>query len=211
MPREQKTPHQRKERICNALVKASRGARVVIDKSSNACFGAAWHMGFRPHDDATTRQLITRMVVEGEKAFASAHALHAFEAQLPPPPDNSHSQFVFEPLERATHAPLLVVVLCDPATASRLTSLGSFPSGRLAKIAVGGPTCRMSIVYPLATGEITVTLFDPISRALCRLAKEYLAVSIPYRLVPEIIAHIPASGAGTARIEFPRSLRDLLR
>ena len=35
----------KKARICRAILDAGKGATLQIDKTTNACFGASWHLG----------------------------------------------------------------------------------------------------------------------------------------------------------------------
>lgn len=204
-------PGDKKVRVCRAILSAGKGETVQISKENNACFGAAWHMGFRKMDDTKVMGMIEKFVVEGEKLFASYDALDTLVSQMGDVPDNSRMYFLLSPLEKAEFEPELVIVICNAEAACRLLTLATFSDGIMPKIKIGGPTCRMAITYPLLTGELNISFYDYTARTLCNVEKDKLLISIPYGRMPQIVESIDICSAGRAKIEFPPEFRKLLQ
>ena len=201
----------KKLRICRAILDAGKGQTLQIDKQSNACFGAAWHLGFHKITDKKVLAMVKKFVVEGEKLFCSYAALDKLVSQMEEVPDNSGSYFLLVPLESAQVEPELVIFICNAEAACRLLTLATFIDGIMPKIKIGGPTCRMSIIYPLLTQELNLSFYDYTARKICNVEKDKLLVSIPYKKIPLIIDSIDRCTAGRAKIEYPQEFREFLQ
>lgn len=204
------TPEKRL-RICRAILDAGKGQALQIDKANNACFGAGWHLGFHKIKDPKITEMVKKFVVEGEKFFCSYAALDNLLAQMEEPPDNSGNYFILSPLEKAELEPQLVIFIADAEAACRLLTLVTFLDGKMPKIKIGGPTCRLSIIYPLVSGELNISFYDYAARKLCNVEKDKLLVTIPYKKIPQIVSSIDIYSAGRAKIEFPPEFRQFLQ
>src|SRR4030042_5701478 len=132
-------------------------------------------------------------------------------SQMEPAPDNADSYFVLAPLEKADFLPQLVLFIVNPEAACRLLTFVTFLDGLMPRIKIGGPTCRMGIIYPLLTGEVNLSFYDYTARKMCNVEKDKLLISIPYGKMPDIIKSIDKCSAGCAKIEFPLEFRELLQ
>lgn len=204
-------PADKKVRICRAILEAGRGQTLAVDKSNNACFGAAWHLGFRRIRDERVAQMVRKFVVEGEKLFCSYQALDNLLFGLEDPPDNSGSHFLLSPMENAQEEPALVVFICNAEQACRLLTLAIFQDGRMPSIKIGGPTCRMSLVYPMQSGEVNLSFYDYTARRICNVEQDKLLISLPYGKVPAMFENIEKCSAGKAKISFPAEFRQFLQ
>ncbi|UCC94405.1 MAG: DUF169 domain-containing protein [Candidatus Omnitrophota bacterium] len=203
--------HQGKVRICRAILDAASGKSLYVCRENNACFGAAWHLGFHKMRDSKVFDMTKKFIVEGEKLFSSYKALDTLLAQMQNPPDNSNMCFQLSPLEKTEQKPQLVIFVCTPHVACRLLTLAMFLDGIMPKIKIGGPTCKMAIIYPLFTGEVNVSFYDYTARKMCNVEKDKLLVSIPYKRIPQIIESIDKCTAGRAKMEFPQEFREFLQ
>jgi uncharacterized protein (DUF169 family) len=79
------------------------------------------------------------------------------------------------------------------------------------RIKIGGPACRMAITYPLVTGELNISFYDYTARKMCRVERDKLLVSVPYKRIPQIIESIDECSAGTAKVEYPQEFREFLQ
>jgi uncharacterized protein (DUF169 family) len=201
----------KKIRICRAILDAGRGEVLQINKINNACFGASWHLGFHKIKEQKVADMVKKFVVEGEKLFCSYQALDNLLSQMEEPPDNSDSYFVLSPLEKAEFKPQLVIFIINPEAACRLLTLVTFIDGVMPKIKIGGPTCRMGIIYPLLTGEVNISFYDYTARKMCNVDKDKLLITIPYTKIPLIMESIDKCSAGKAKIEFPPEFREFLQ
>jgi uncharacterized protein (DUF169 family) len=201
----------KKVRICRAILDAAGGEVIHLDKATNACFGASWHLGFSQIKDQKTINMIKKFVVEGEKLFCSYESLDKLISQMAPPPDNSDSYFLLTAMEKAQNKPQLVIFIVNAEAACRLLTLVTFLDGNMPKIQIGGPTCRMSVIYPLITGEVNLSFYDYTARKMCNVEKDKLLISIPYDKISKIIGAINKCSAGEAKIEFPPEFREFLQ
>ena len=202
---------EKKIRICRAILDAGKGEILQLDKNNNACFGAAWHLGFQKLKDPKVINMVKKFVVEGEKLFCSYETLDNLMSQFEKTPDNSNSYFVLSPMEKTEFTPQLVIFICDAQNACRLFTLATFTDGIMPKIKIGGPTCRMSIMYPLVTGEVNLSFYDYTARKICNVEQDKLLISIPYKKIPSIIESIDKCSAGKAKIEYPAEFRQFLQ
>jgi uncharacterized protein (DUF169 family) len=201
----------KKVRICRAILDAGRGATLEIGKANNACFGAGWHLGFYQMKDPKIIAMVKKFVVEGEKLFCSYEALDNLISQMEAPADNSESYFLLAPMETAEFQPDLVIFIVDAEAACRLLTFITFLDGNMPKIKIGGPTCRLAVIYPLVTAEVNVSFYDYTARKMCNVPKDKLVVSIPYSKMHKIIDSIDKCSAGRAKIEFPAEFRQFLQ
>lgn len=204
-------PGQGKVRICRAILDAGTGKSLKVNKQNNACFGASWHLGFNQIKDPQVIKMIKKFVVEGEKLFCSYEALDKLIFQMEENPDNSNSCFTLSALSNIEYEPELVIFICNPEQACRLLTFVTFFDGVMPKIKIGGPTCRMAIMYPLLTGEVNISFQDSTARKMCRMDKNLLFVSMPTKWIPKIVENIDKCSAGTAKIEFPPEFRQFLQ
>jgi uncharacterized protein (DUF169 family) len=204
-------PSNEKIRVCRAILDSGKGKVICLNKTNNACFGAAWHMGFYKMRDPKIISMVKRFIVEGEKLFSSYKALDNLINQFGKVPDNTNSYFVLSPLEKHEFRPDLVIFIVNPEVACRILTFVTFTDGIMPRIKVGGPTCRMSITYPLQTGEVNLSFYDYTARKMCNLEKDKLIISIPYNKIPVIIKNIDKCSAGKAKLEFPQELREFLQ
>jgi len=204
-------PSDKRVRICRALLDAGRGEVVRIDKANNACFGASWHLGFRKISDQRVLDMVKKFVVEGEKLFCSYDALENLIKEMQPPPDTSAKHFLLSPLEGAQHQPDLCVFVCNAEAACRLLTLSVFIDGKMPRIQIGGPTCRMSLIYPLLSQEVNISFYDYTARKICNVEKDKLLVTVPYQRMASLVKAVDTCSAGRAKIEFPPEFRQFLQ
>ncbi|MGD9015269.1 MAG: DUF169 domain-containing protein [Candidatus Omnitrophota bacterium] len=201
----------KKVRICRAILEAGKGESFQISQRTNACFGAAWHLGLYQLKDANVIKMLKKFVVEGEKLFCSYQALDKLIQQMGDIPDNSDSYFLLSPLEKCEFTPGLIIFICDANAACRLLTLAIFIDGIMPKVKIGGPTCRMAVMYPLLEREINLSFYDYTARKICNVPKDKLLVSVPYAKIPQMVNSIDKCSAGIAKIEYPQEFREFLK
>ena len=198
-------------RICRAILDAGKGSVLQVSKANNACFGASWHLGFQKISDPKILDMVKKFVVEGEKLFCSSQALDTLMSQMDDVGDNSGNTFLLAPLESCTFKPQLVIFIANAEASCRILTLVTFLDGVMPGIKIGGPTCRLGIMYPLSTGEVNISFYDYTARKICNVEKDKLIVSIPYPKIPRIIESIEKCSAGKAKIEYPQEFREFLQ
>lgn len=201
----------KKVRTCRAILDAGKGQTLYVNKANNACFGASWHLGFHKIKDNKVRDMVNKFVVEGEKLFSSYAALDNLMRECVEPPDNSDSYFLFAPMERAEQEPQIVIFVVNAEAACRLLTFLTFFEGRMPKFEFGGPTCRMSIIYPMISGEANISFYDYTARKMCNVEKDKLIVTLPYATVVKIIQNLDNCSGGRAKVEFPPEFRAFLQ
>ena len=78
-------------------------------------------------------------------------------------------------------------------------------------IKIGGPTCRMAIIYSLIKKAVNISFYDYTARRVCAVEKDKLLVTVPYKTVVDISNNIDKCSAGTAFIECPSEFKNFLR
>lgn len=189
-------------RICKAILEAASGESKVIGKSNNACFGSGWHLGFQGKAKSKLVTLAKKFVVEREKLFASYQALDNLISQMDEAPFQDNLAYLLEPFDKAKRKPEIVVFVVDPEAACRLLALATFVDGVMPKIKIGGPTCRLAIIYPLLTGNLNISFYDYTARKICSVPKDKLLVSAPYSKVLEMAQNLDSCSAGIAKIDY---------
>ena len=202
---------EKKVRICKAILDAGKGQTLVLAKDNNLCFGASWHLGFHKIKDPKVQEMVNKFVVEGEKLFCSYEALANLMTQMEEVPDNTGSYFLLSPMEHAAQIPQIVIFIVNAEAACRLLTFVTFFDGQMPAIKIGGPTCRLSIMYPLLTGQVNISFYDHTARKLCNVEKDKLIVTLPYAMIPRIISSIDTCSGGRARMEFPPEFRAFLQ
>ncbi|MCM8795863.1 MAG: DUF169 domain-containing protein, partial [Candidatus Omnitrophica bacterium] len=110
----------KKVRICRAILDSGKGEILQVNRKNNACFGAAWHLGFNRFKDQKIMHMVKKFVVEGEKLFSSYESLERLIEQMEELPDNRDAYFVLSPLEKADFIPQTVIFICNAEQACRL-------------------------------------------------------------------------------------------
>jgi uncharacterized protein (DUF169 family) len=87
----------------------------------------------------------------------------------------------------------------------------AFADGVMPKIKIGGPTCRMAVIYSLLAGKVNISFYDYTARKMCQVDKDKLLITIPYKMVPAIVADLGKCTAGMAKIEYPPEFREFLK
>lgn len=200
-----------KTRICRAILDAGSGKTIQLDKTNNICFGGSWHLGFSQVKDSKAAEMLKKFVVEAEKVVCSLSALDNLLQHMDAPPDNSQNHFLLAPMEKSEFQPDLIIFIVNPDAACKLLTLAIFPDGEMPNIKIGGPTCRLGIIYPLVKNEMNISFYDHTARKLCNVEKDKLLVSIPYNRIPKIAESIDKCSAGRAKIECPPEFKGFLQ
>lgn len=183
--------------VCSVLLKARNGEIICLSKAKCTCPGGKWHLGF-----AEKRIGLEKILVEGEKLWATvaiARQSIGNTHKIAPPPLGLTKYIVFSPMNKAKLRPDLVTILCNPGQASRLVFLADY-HGDPVKPQVLGSLCWSAITYPLISGNLNVTMGDPTARRHHKYDSNELIVSIPYRMIPNIMEALQYSTAGKGKM-----------
>ncbi|MDD5044808.1 MAG: DUF169 domain-containing protein [Candidatus Omnitrophica bacterium] len=201
---------KKKARICRAILDAARGEAIEIDKTNNVCMGAGWHLGFTPITDMARAEIFKKILVEKEKLFSSIEALDKMISQMPPAPDNRDAYFSLAPLEKSEFKPELVIFVVNPEAACKVLTLATYTDGAMPEIKIGGPVCRLGIIYPLVTGEVNISFYDHTARKICHVEKDKLLISVPYEKILKMVESLDTCSAGRAKITYPLELGNIV-
>ena len=154
--------------------------------------------------------MLQRFLVHGEKLFCSITAFHRAMTLAAQPPLGLADQVLFAPFEAAATEPDLVLFLGNAEQACRLITLATYSSGISPRTELVGSACHMAITYPLVSGEVNVSFLDYTARRMKKYDPNELIVSIPYHRMPDLVANISRSTAGTAKTEIPPEFAHLM-
>ena len=183
--------------VCTTLLKVRDGEIIRLNKTKCSCPGGRWHLGL-----GEKRDKLEKVLVAGEKLWASvaiARQSIGTTHKIAPPPKNLANYIVFSPLDKAELRPDLIVILCNPGQASRLVFLADY-HGDPVKPETLGSLCWSAITYPLMTGNMNISVGDPTARRHHGYDDNELLVSIPYRMIPNIMEAMEYSTAGKGKM-----------
>ncbi|MBC7287300.1 MAG: DUF169 domain-containing protein [Armatimonadetes bacterium] len=194
-------------RACTALCRAASGEVIDMTAQTSACPGGSYYLGFSklsPLGNPATRDFL----INGEKLFSGPAALlRALKLRDAQPPTGLAEHVIFAPLAQAPVEPDVVVFICNCSQAARLVALAYYFDGMPMRCDPTGSMCMSAITYPLVTGRFNITLGDTTARRMEKLGPDEMLVSVPWSMMHRLVAAIDRSSAGTARIEFPESMR----
>ncbi len=199
----------RKIWACRAFQAARDGEVVNLTAETSGCPGGTTYMGLGAMPVEHT-ETIADFLVNGEKLMASRAVFFRARAHSIPPPDMG-KVVVISALEKAELEPHLVMFLCNPLQASRLTTLANFETGEPMDVRVSGSTCQTAVAIPLFTGKLNISLVDTTSRHMQKYDPGELIVSIPMHLMHAVMRSIDRCSAGRATIEWPEEMKKLMQ
>jgi uncharacterized protein (DUF169 family) len=181
--------------VCGAILRASEGKRIVLSMETCACPGGVKHLGLGE------AKVPVKLLVEGEKLWADLAAFYrSSEAtrRIAEPLKGLGRNVVLYPLKEGIYDPDLVILLVNAEQACRLVTLNQFWDGRQSSMEMRGSLCWSSITYPLASGNMNVSLGDISARRMEGWDPNLLIVSIPVRRLDGILKAMDLSTAGAA-------------
>ena len=193
--------------VCSALLKVRDGEIICLSKLKCTCPGGRWHLGL-----GEKRDKLEKVLVAGEKLWASvavARQSIGHTHRIAPPPKGLANHIVFSPLNKAELRPDLIIILCNAGQASRFVFLADY-HGDPVKPETLGSLCWSAITYPLMTGNLNMTVGDPTARRHHGYDDNELLVSIPYRMMANIMVAMEHSTAGKGKMApwFEKVSRD---
>ena len=200
-----------KYRACSALRAASGGQTVVLCATNSTCPGGSTFLGLRlppPEQGKVLREFL----IKGEKIFASPAALHRASALTKAkPPFGTADYVVFAPLEGAELKPDVAIFTCNAWQAARLIGLAYYRDGMPMECDPIGALCRSVMTYPFVTGKVNVSFGDITARKSEHIPADELFISLPYPHLQSVVESIAGCSCGTAKVEFPPAMRELIR
>ena len=198
----------KKCRVCNAFLQARDGQTVDLTAESSACPGGTWYLGLGDPPKGERARAHKEFLIDGEKLFCDLAVYFRSQsitgAQVP---RGLADHVIFSPLEKSEQEPQLVLFICNPEQACRLVTLDLYTRGISPQLRMAGATCYQAVTYPLASGELNVSLMDYTSRRMPGYKASDMLVTVPYHRLHGIIRAIPRCTAGTAKMELPEAFR----
>ncbi len=183
--------------VCQALERAAHGEVLRITAQTCGCAGGLVSLGLG-QTPAEGRERLVDFLVGREKVYCSRVAMHRGR-QAVPPLVGVGSHVAFAPLCSAEALPDIVVFVGQPGLLHHLLGLASYWDGRSMKAELAGPACRTVVAYPLATGEVGLSLLDHGARRLAGFGPSELAVAVPLHRMIEVMQAL-GRGIGGERI-----------
>lgn len=201
------TSDGRKHRVCDAFLCVRDGKIIDLTSSTSTCTGGTSSLGLCERPKGEGDKALKEFLVNGEKLYCSIAAFKRSQALTLPPPLGLADHVVLSPLNKAEFRPDIVMFICNAEQACRLVTLDSYDTGIPPRIAMSGSTCYQAVAYPIASGELNVSLMDYTSRHIRGYKPDDLLVSIPYHRFFGIMRSLDHCTAGRAKMEIPESFR----
>jgi uncharacterized protein (DUF169 family) len=198
-------------RACGAIFSAAKGETIQMTATNSACPGGSEFLGLSSPEPGRGKTL-RDFLINGEKLYSCPAAIHRMRAMTKAkPPVGMAEAIVFAPLDRAELQPDIAIVLCNAWQASRLIGLASYETGLPMECDPTGALCRAVVTYPLVTGQVNVSFGDVTARRTERAPEGELYVSLPYQHLRSVALSIDRCGAGTASLEIPETMRQVMQ
>ncbi len=170
-------PKQRKT-VCAFLKKAARGEAFFLDKDVISCPGGLKWMGF--HSGLTETYFYKYFLGEVEKVKSSPEIAERFLDFLPQPPkEGLYSRLLFSPLKFCRFLPDVVVIITNPRYAYQIIVAAYLDEYHLVRTIPICAACHGSISIPFTTGELNISMIDPMSRKIGNYRDDELLIGIP--------------------------------
>ena len=122
-------------------------------------------MGFR--SKVTTTFFYKYFLGEVEKIKSSPEIAEKFLDFLPKPPEvDLYEKILFSPLKSCRFSPDVVVMITSPRFAYQMIITAYLDEYHLVRTIPICAPCHGSVTIPLTTGELNISLIDPMSRQL---------------------------------------------
>jgi uncharacterized protein (DUF169 family) len=151
--------------VCAHLRAAAQGESFLIDKESISCPGGLRWLGFSSPLAKTF--LYKYFLGEIERAKSSPEIAERCLDFLPgPPKEGQYECLLFGPLLTCQFEPDVVVLITSPKHAYRVVVVAYLDEYHLVKTIPLCAACHGAISIPFTSGELNVSLIDPVAREL---------------------------------------------
>ncbi len=197
--------------VCGALRIAAGGTVIDLSKENSTCPGGSQYLGLaaQPPERA---QALREFLINGEKLFSCPTSIYRsmFLSKVKPP-FGLADHIIFSPMAQAVLPPDVAVFVVNAQQAARLITLAFFESGMPMSCDPTGAQCRSVITYPLVTNQVNVSFGDITARRNEKYGENDLFVTLPLTHLRSAVASIDRSTAGTAKMEMPPAMRQMIR
>lgn len=178
--------------VCAFIKIAARGNSFYIDKDSISCPGGLKWMGFP--SKLTETYFYKYFLGEVEKIKSSAEIAEKFIEFLPPPPkEGLYQKIIFTPLKECQFEPDVILLITSPTYTYRAIIDAYLDEYHLVKTIPICAACHGIISIPLTTGELNISLIDPMSRKLGGYKNDEILIGIPYSRFKSLIKNIKSN------------------
>lgn len=186
---------------CTAMVRSfENNTPVYIDrKNGQLCPGGNYFLSIT-HPPIKE---VYDVYVKDEKVFKNNSICGDFIKNLPSYPDAEKTRYIlFTPLAKEKNKPDVIMMLANPAQASRILGLSIYKKFLQPLILPALSTCA-AIYAPIESGRIHLNFIDYYDRyyqgrqnGISLWKDSDLIISMPFSIFEEIIKHIPLSAHG---------------
>ncbi len=128
----------------------------------------------------------------GIKQFGALEAAKLTVDMAPTLPANSNEAVVYAPLNKASFAPDVIVLICNPKQVMLLTQAAMYKEGGRLEVSFAGKQsiCSDGVVQAYRDEKIGVTVGCSGSRAYTEIADEEMIIGIPVKLLEDVVAGV---------------------
>lgn len=175
-------------RYCQAVMRASRGNKVVVSAANISCAAAAAAFGLK----SLHPKLASGEAHYNVGTFGTQEAARQMMSDMPRLPQGEYNYVLVSPLADCCFEPDVVLVEAPPENLMWLALASIYTTGERMQFStsVVQATCVDATVVPLKTGQINATLGCNGCREATDLEVTENLVGIPFALLPVIIDNL---------------------
>lgn len=187
--------------VCTSLARCfKKNICTYIDrKKGQLCPGGDYFL----HITHTPKDEVCNVYVTDEKVFKNNSVCNTFIKSLPKYPTVARKRYIlFTPLKKETDKPDVIMLLVNPAQASRILGLNVYKKMSLPLVVPALSTCA-SIYAPIESNTIHLNFIDYYDRYFQGVENKkllwknhHMIISMPFNIFEEMLSFIPLSAHG---------------
>lgn len=175
-------------RYCQAVMRASRGEKVILSADNLACAAAAAAFGLK----SLHRKLASGAGHYNVGTFGTQSAAHKMMSDMPRLALGDYKYILVSPLNSCEYQPDVILVEAEPERLMWLALAAIYTTGERLQFStsVVQATCVDATVVPFTTGQPNATLGCTGCREATDLAVTENLIGIPFSLLPMITENL---------------------
>lgn len=174
-------------RFCEMWARAAAGETVYATAKEMACAGGAFYLGLA---EASEGQMNGTFLSNVLHLYATPMAAVRTRLKSPRIPFGTGKAVLCTPLDKAGESVDMVMLICTPAAAMKLTDAALYSAGGFVSGMTGPAACSVAFAGPYLSGTMTYCVADSGSRESMDLEDDEMILSIPGDMIASVAENL---------------------